>query len=248
MIDKQHPVGKLANFRDLGSIESAHGPIRRGQVFRSDDLSQIDQAEAERLVDLGLSLVIDLRSSDEVELVGRGPLEGYEVGYANIPLLSSESSGIQTEELLDREFTSEMLGQWYAAVFLDGVTKINTGLEMIANSKGPVLFHCAVGKDRTGIFAASLLSVLGVKRSSIVRDYSQTNENLSKVLARLTTLQPFWSEELIVKSGALMRADADAMGAMLEILGSEKSLVSKLESAGLQQSTKERLVQRLIEN
>lgn len=248
MIDRNHPIGKLANFRDLGQLPAEGGKVRTGQVFRSDDLSQIDDEEANRLVDLGLALVIDLRSADEVEGVGKGPLGTHQISYVNIPLLSDESSGIQTEELLNREFTSQMLGQWYAKVFLEGVAKIGTGLEMIADSKGPVLFHCAVGKDRTGIFAASLLAAIGVKRHAIVGDYSRTNENLSRVLARLTALQPFWDESLIARSGALMRADKEAMETMLEVVGYEHEIVGKLEAAGLKPGTREKLMTRLIQS
>lgn len=245
MIDRSHPIGKLANFRDLGSLQSASGKIRPGQVFRSDDLAHIDDLEAERLTDIGISLIIDLRSSDEVEIVGRGPLAASDIRYENVSLLSPELSGIQTEELLDREFTNHDLGLWYSKVFMDGLERIRTGLELVASAKGPVLFHCALGKDRTGIFAASLLAVLGADRKTIVQDYTRTNENIAKVLARLSVLQPYWSEELIVKSGALMRADQEAMEIMLDSIGSEQEIVENLNKAGLGASVQKELRERL---
>lgn len=43
-------------------------------------------------------------------------------------------------------------------------------------SNGPVYFYCSAGKDRTGLLAALILSVLGVGRSAIVRDYVKSRE------------------------------------------------------------------------
>lgn len=237
MIDKSHPVGKLANFRDLGNLTTVTGSTKEGQLFRSDDLALLDDEQAEIILDFGVKLIIDLRSSDEVELVGRGPLANAPIDYLNLPLLNPAASGVMTEEILDREFTSEMLGRWYASVYQDALPKISSGLKAIAESDGPVLFHCAVGKDRTGIFAASLLTVLGVTRSEIIREYSLTNQNLPRLLSRLSTFQPFWTEDLIVQSGALMRADEQSMRTMLELVGSEEEIQSQLRDAGLDDDT-----------
>lgn len=41
----------------------------------------------------------------------------------------------------------------------------------------PVLFHCAAGKDRTGVVAALLLAVLGVSQEEILADYLLTNHH-----------------------------------------------------------------------
>jgi protein-tyrosine phosphatase len=49
-------------------------------------------------------------------------------------------------------------------------------LAQIAGDRTPVLFHCSAGKDRTGIAAALILSLLGVSRATIVADYALTNE------------------------------------------------------------------------
>src|SRR4029079_11322798 len=41
----------------------------------------------------------------------------------------------------------------------------------------PLLFHCAAGKDRTGVIAAVLLGVLGVAEADIVEDYELTTDH-----------------------------------------------------------------------
>lgn len=55
----------------------------------------------------------------------------------------------------------------------------------------PVLFHCAAGKDRTGVLCALLLDVLGVERNLIAEDYAMTANGLERVFERLVALEPY---------------------------------------------------------
>jgi protein-tyrosine phosphatase len=50
---------------------------------------------------------------------------------------------------------------------------------------GPILVHCAAGKDRTGIVIAVLLSALGVSEDDVIADYLLTGERLAAVRAAL---------------------------------------------------------------
>ncbi len=45
----------------------------------------------------------------------------------------------------------------------------------LAGSDGPVLIHCAAGKDRTGLLAALTHHLLGVHRDDMIEDYLLTN-------------------------------------------------------------------------
>lgn len=216
MLDESHPVGKLANFRDLGHLAGVHGVIRRGVLYRSDDVATIDEVEAERLASKGLSLIIDLRSSDEVGK-GRGPLQAYDIDYLNLPLLQHSGYSHNLEELLaPGALTNEMLGRWYFDVFSKSLPLIVDGLQAIAEAEGAVVFHCAIGKDRTGVFAAALHAALGTHREHIVRDFAKTEDNLPRVLARLSSTDPFWTKEIIEKSGVLLRAHPEAMISFLD--------------------------------
>eukprot|EP01056_Protomagalhaensia_sp_Gyna25_P000703 Protomagalhaensia_sp_Gyna_25__702@NODE_132_length_4987_cov_161_218472_g104_i0_p2_GENE_NODE_132_length_4987_cov_161_218472_g104_i0NODE_132_length_4987_cov_161_218472_g104_i0_p2_ORF_typecomplete_len508_score68_19Y_phosphatase3/PF13350_6/7_3e39Y_phosphatase2/PF03162_13/14Y_phosphatase2/PF03162_13/0_00024Y_phosphatase/PF00102_27/1_5e03Y_phosphatase/PF00102_27/0_23DSPc/PF00782_20/0_23DUF4192/PF13830_6/4_9e02DUF4192/PF13830_6/0_05_NODE_132_length_4987_cov_161_218472_g104_i0361559 len=47
-------------------------------------------------------------------------------------------------------------------------------LKIIALAQGPVLFHCSLGKDRTGVLSMLILSVLGAQESAILFDYYLT--------------------------------------------------------------------------
>lgn len=216
MIDSSHPVTKLANFRDLGNLSGTHGSIRPGVLFRSDDVSTIDDDEAERLVSHDISLIIDLRSSDEVSH-GRGPLANYDIEYLNLPILETSGTSQNLHELVSAgEFTNAMMGEWYFEVFHKSMPMLVDGLHAVSGANGAVLFHCAIGKDRTGLFAVALHGALGTHRAHIVSDFEKTEANLGRVLARLTASQPFWTPEIMSKSGALLRAEAEAMHVFLD--------------------------------
>lgn len=56
-------------------------------------------------------------------------------------------------------------------------TSIVEGLTFMSENKGPYLFHCTEGKDRTGFFGALLESLMGASKEEIVEDYMQSYIN-----------------------------------------------------------------------
>jgi protein tyrosine/serine phosphatase len=46
----------------------------------------------------------------------------------------------------------------------------------VAQADGPVLIHCAAGKDRTGVLAALTHHIAGVGRDDMMADYLATND------------------------------------------------------------------------
>lgn len=250
MIDKTYSVSKLANFRDLGGVRIGASQLSSNMLFRSDDMSTIDEAEAQRISDHGIKLIVDFRSKAEAEAIGRGPLGEYPIEYLNLPLLDftkdDHNLGQQIEQVT---FTNQMLGAWYAKVFVGAAPMIVEGLQAIAQTDGPAVFHCAIGKDRTGIFAASALTLMGASREEVIRDFTLTEERLPQILARLSVSQPFWSEDIILKSGALVRAEAEAMHAMFDNLSANGLEVSEvLEAAGADQALVTKLLSKHLAN
>ena len=249
LIDKSHPERKLANFRDLGGIVTPHGVLKRNLSFRADDVSSIDDEEAKRLADMDISLVIDFRDLNETQS-GRGPIANHVEGYLNLPLIeSSGESGQVLHKIFDDTFSAEDLGNWYFYLMGQVAHLVSQGIEAIADSDKPVIFHCAAGKDRTGIFAASMLSALDTEDNAIVDDFVQTQANMPKVLNRLMRLQPMFSEEAIMRSGALLRADREAMEKFLELAQLEHGgLKNMLRESGLKEKTIKKLKTSLIQN
>jgi protein-tyrosine phosphatase len=77
----------------------------------------------------------------------------------------------------------------YGRMFDDHARVFGEVLTHLADpSRLPAIFHCTAGKDRTGIAAALVLSVLGVDRETVLHDYELSNEYRSK--QRIEVLRP----------------------------------------------------------
>ncbi|WP_431712029.1 tyrosine-protein phosphatase [Glutamicibacter uratoxydans] len=177
-ITTEHPLSAPANLRDLGGIAIAGGLLRQGLAIRTDDLSLVTGEVAEELVANGLTAIIDLRSIEEVQVTGRGPLGGQAVSYHHIPLMGKMSESLSGDS---PTLTHESMGQMYLNLVERASSQLVTALNVIAYSPGTTAFHCTAGRDRTGVLAASLLLVLGASDADIVADYSLTGPNMPGV-------------------------------------------------------------------
>jgi protein-tyrosine phosphatase len=167
-----------ANFRDLGGWAAAGGRrVRRGRIYRSDALHRLSPADLVLLRGLGIATVVDLRSSREVEAEGRGPLCEPPSRYHHLPFFDGERSGASVPP--------GDLAEIYFQMLRFAAKPIARALEVFAASEAPAVFHCAAGKDRTGILAAVLLSSLGVVDEDVVLDYARTQAAMELVTARL---------------------------------------------------------------
>jgi protein-tyrosine phosphatase len=167
------------NFRDLGGWRTGTGrALRYGRLFRSDALHRLSGADLVRLRDeIGLRTQIDLRASHEVESEGRGPLASPPVAYHHLPFFD----GVRSES----ERPPGTLAEIYFAMLRFARRPIVRALETLAASPGACVFHCAAGKDRTGVLAAVVLGSLGVEDRDIVEDYAYTRRVLPRILERL---------------------------------------------------------------
>jgi len=171
------PTENIFNLRDIGGWNAMEGKkVKTGQVFRSDNFGQATEADLDHVVEqLGVRHVIDLRRSGELEQTGRFPeIDGVE--FHHFELLH-----IRWEDI-DRDRDGEVvdfLRQRYTGMLESGYRAIRDSLDVIATGE-PVLFHCMAGKDRTGLVAAVLLSILGVEREDIAADYELSRIGLSR--------------------------------------------------------------------
>jgi protein-tyrosine phosphatase len=165
------------NFRDLGGYVTNDGRrVRWGRVYRSDSLESLTPADLDRLDELGVRLVCDLRRDEER---ARAPsrIHGHpQARTHHLPIggLAAETKTMATRMM--RGEISEVGVQTMADVYL-------TILDLHADSFGsvvahaadsanlPMIVHCTAGKDRTGVACALLLAALGVRESAILEDY-----------------------------------------------------------------------------
>jgi len=177
-----------ANFRDLGGYPTLDGrTTQRGRVFRSDSLSFLSDRDIARLRDdWGVRTVIDLRAGHEVEEHGHGPLSEH-VRQLHLPIVDQTREPPQPRKLLRRAPKFQTLDQIYAFMLKEYADRFGTVLRAIASTgAAPVVFHCAAGKDRTGLVSMLLLGVCNVADELIVADFSLTEARMPEIVARHT--------------------------------------------------------------
>lgn len=172
---------RLHNFRDLGGYPTQDGryAVRWGRLYRSDSLGKLAGEDWERFLELGVAAVIDLRYPWEIEAKGRVP-EHPSLAYHN---LSIEHRTYDQPSQGPDVAPGPFLAGKYMEVAEDGVAELRQALDVIAGTDGPVVFHCASGKDRTGQLAALVLTLLDVPEDVVVDDYALTRLATSRLLA-----------------------------------------------------------------
>ncbi|WP_157974768.1 tyrosine-protein phosphatase [Glycomyces dulcitolivorans] len=170
---------KVFNLRDVGGWDAADGrKVRTGRVFRSDNLGMASEDDLDLLVNrLGVRHVIDLRRAEEWEIAGRFPeIDGVEFHHFELLHVKWENIGREYPAGAD---VVPFLRQRYSGMYEAGYLAVRDSLDVIAAGE-PVLFHCMAGKDRTGLVAAALLSVLGVGEADIAREYELSNFGITR--------------------------------------------------------------------
>ncbi|WP_182524994.1 tyrosine-protein phosphatase [Nocardioides dongkuii] len=165
------------NFRDVAGTGAGHptvdgGRVRRGVFFRANELRLTD-ADAATIADLGVTCVVDLRSSHEVELHPDVEVPGARWEHVDVLGIPMD----QMSSLPDREAAVAMMERVYVGFVEEPATRAALGRVLtILAGEGAHLFHCSAGKDRTGWTAALLLHLAGVADDVIEADYLLTNE------------------------------------------------------------------------
>ena len=229
------------NFRDLGGYPTAAGgAVRWRQVFRSDALHHLTGEDVRRLrQEIRLGEVIDLRSSAELRTEGRGPLADESMRFHHYPLFDGEvpkSAPSAELTLIDRYF---MLAEFAKRP----IAKV---IETLAATDAPAVYHCAAGKDRTGVVSAILLGVLGVPEDIILADYAATQANLDAIIERLMATEGYQTMLSALPPDTL-HAQPETMLAFLDRMrGSYGSMAEYALSAGVAEEAIGKLRDRLV--
>lgn len=202
-------VSGVINFRDVGGLPASDGITRSGVLYRSGNLARVDEVGRGHFDGLGIARIIDLRDDDEVvrdpSLAGAVPIE-------RVPLFLGSVSSF---------FVNDMsLSEMYAEMVEGSAERVITAVRGILHTQ-PVLVHCTIGKDRTGVTVALALAAAGVDEDAVVEDYARTAGNLpaernAEVRARLGKMFPASRhlEELTMHSPApVMRGLLDDLRA-----------------------------------
>lgn len=180
MRDRHIRLESASNVRDIGGYPTRFGcTVRWSRLYRAGELVRITDADVATLETLNLRLIYDLRTSGERErrpariwgATMRRLSRDYAHSGADLPSATGGSAPT-------RDRMRETMLTLYRTLPVDQAETFRLLLREIAAGEMPLLFNCAGGKDRTGVFAALLLDLLGVSRDDIVSDYLLSNEYL----------------------------------------------------------------------
>lgn len=171
----------IFNLRDLGGTPGVDGTVVRGGLLvRADALQRCSPGTVASLHDHGIRRVLDLRDdSERVEDGTFTPVAGLDIEVVHVPMLDPTYRWEVTD--IPR---SELLAHRYQDILTDFGDRLADAFRYVVEADGGVAYHCAVGKDRTGLLTLLLLGALGSPRSVIVADYV--------VSAQVTSRQVAW--------------------------------------------------------
>jgi protein-tyrosine phosphatase len=165
------------NFRDLGGIITKDGKkIKHGLIFRSGDLHSISDEDITKLEETGLATIIDFRSERER---GWSPDKMIKTVRQTLNITIPDAVRDLATEYMEQNNLAgleSLLISEYRRMVNHHRMKYAEFLGILATTVDlPLVFHCAAGKDRTGLAAIFFLTALGVDKTVILDDYYATN-------------------------------------------------------------------------
>ena len=180
------PLSGAVNVRDVGGYQTQDGRQTRWCVLlRADSLHRLSDTDQAELRAAGLHTVIDLRYEQETKQAPDVFASVSDVHYYNVELMpGSVSGGVVSNAVRLQPPTN--IGDVYKMLVDHCQSEIRQVIAIVADeSDGAVLVHCTLGKDRTGVIVALLLSAVGVPDEIIVADYALTGEYIEPLLPAL---------------------------------------------------------------
>jgi protein-tyrosine phosphatase len=248
--DRKLPFTGAFNFRDLGGYRGRAGQtVRWRTLYRADALHRLPDDELDQLAVMGVRTVLDLRTNPEVEK-GRIQADHLGIVHLHVPFLRDEWERDDLPELpaADVAEADRVLGSLYVQMVEQGGRAIAQALRALADAaQVPAVFHCTAGKDRTGVLAAMVLSLLGVDDDSILADYALTAEAMEAVTARIRAENPELASRMGDQPSPYLAAPPGAMRLLLDHVHREHgSMAGYVRSIGVEPEVVEDLNANLL--
>lgn len=224
-LGKRIPLEGTINTRDLGGYQASDGrTIKYKRIIRTDCLSHVTEKDIRFIKDeLHAKIEIDMRGFKELENEPNKYIEG--IQFIHLPIQEDLNKGFDMNPHTNFKIQDKAIKGTIDYLFrMDPKGDLTTSFEKnyrdmlkpygqkqyerflricLSNKEGSILFHCADGKDRSGLAAAILLLALGVDEKNVIEDYLKTNENTkSKALYRENYLRNVChvEDEIVINS------------------------------------------------
>jgi protein-tyrosine phosphatase len=179
-----------SNFRDLGGYPGKDGRIVRWrQIFRSNHLGHLTEADIEVLRRLRLRSAFDFRGTEERVAAACGLAE---IAVHSLPIEPTVVAALRARltggAALSSADAVEVMRDSYRNYVRYNTPSFRSLFAHLLEDRAPLVIHCTAGKDRTGFACALILHALGVPGEVIAEDYLLTN--------RFYRRDPYASSEL----------------------------------------------------
>ncbi|OCL14496.1 hypothetical protein AOQ84DRAFT_435640 [Glonium stellatum] len=196
-------VPGVLNIRDLGIYASPF--ISQGIVYRCGALSSLtDEGKIILAKDLGIRLIMDLRSKTETSRDPEPNIEGVKSLW--LPC-------IQQPLAVDlNDFVGDDGKKGYLKMYDDVLNiykpSFKAVLEHLRDEGGPVLFHCSAGKDRTGMLAAIIMGLAGCSHNTIAQDYALSRIGIEPQRKALIRILSQWRKDWHIDTPGMLEFSA----------------------------------------
>jgi len=180
LADRHVPLQGARNFRDFGGYATADGRrVRWGHLYRSGQLGGLTESDQAQVAALGIRLICDFRRDSERDSDPNRLAPAHRPRLENLPIAPGNTASAMLHFASDDGVVSvERVAQTMLDINRDFALAQRPAyrrmFDALLAEEGPLLVHCAVGKDRTGFAAALILAALGVPERTIVQDYLLT--------------------------------------------------------------------------
>ena len=234
-----------SNFRDLGGYTAGDGrTVRWRQIFRSNHLGNLTEADIAVLRDLGLRSAFDLRGMEE----RAAALYGFsEIVVHSLPVEPTVQAELRALRAAGHELSSsaalDVMRDSYRGYVRHNTPRFRALFAHLLEDRAPLVIHCTAGKDRTGFACALILHALGVSDDLIAEDYLLTNRFYRRDPAASSDLPDDVRQALGSVEASFLAAAFDVVSA--DYGGVESYLEDGL---GLASGERARLQARYLEN
>lgn len=184
IISNRHfQMDSVQNLRDIGGYYTrSQEQVRWAKLYRSGQLSSLTKNDIAKIDSLHIKTVIDFRSSSQ--LMDQNDM------YPNatridLPIDANNFSQKIKEKILDETFYKGdaliYTQDCYRRMVQDYAYQYAKFFDILCNEDNyPILYHCGIGNDRTGLATYFLLKALDVPNNIIEEDFLLSNTYINR--------------------------------------------------------------------
>jgi protein-tyrosine phosphatase len=226
------PLEGIENLRDFGDYEAGARRLKRGRLYRSAHHANATDQDLEAMAALNLAVIVDLRRPNERERDPNRQWPGFAAQVISNDMGQTDEdpwhSFIKSSDLSADAFRGYMVEYYRVGPYVDRhVDLYSRYFQALATVDGPVLIHCAAGKDRTGMLAALTHHIAGVSDDDIIADFLLTNDE-----ARFARRMPMLVQHIADLAGRTPTEDAARMAMGVEAQYLETAFASMKATSG----------------